>query len=103
MFADAGYDAQQTYEAAAVNHPLRLEVVRRNPHAVGVEIIKRRWVVERTFSWFGRNRRLATRMLFLALRSRPSTRKAANNLGKLPERQSRRGGIWRGWPRPDVR
>ena len=59
VFADGGYDAQQTYKAAAANHPLRLEVVRRNPHAVGFEVIKRRWVVERTFSWFGRNRRLA--------------------------------------------
>ena len=34
-------------------------MVRRNPHAVGFEVIKRRWVVERTFSWFDRNRRLA--------------------------------------------
>ncbi len=59
VFADGGYNAQQTYEAAAANHPLRLEVVRRNPHAVDFEVIKRRWVVERTFSWFGRNRRLA--------------------------------------------
>ena len=59
VFADAGYDAQQTYEAAAANHPLRLEIVRRNPKTVGFEVIKRRWVVERTFSWFGRNRRLA--------------------------------------------
>jgi transposase len=50
VFADAGYDAQQTYEAAAGNHPLRLEIVRRNPKAVGFEVIKRRWVVERTFS-----------------------------------------------------
>ena len=58
VFADTGYDAQQTYEAAAANYPLRLEIVRRNPHAVGFEVIKRRWVVERTFSWFGRNRRL---------------------------------------------
>jgi transposase len=58
VFADGGYDAQKTYEAAAANHPLRLEVVRRNPYAVGFEVIKRRWVVERTFSWFGRNRRL---------------------------------------------
>ena len=53
VFADTGYDAQQTYEAAASNYPLRLEIVRRNPHAVGFEVIKRRWVVERTFSWFG--------------------------------------------------
>ncbi|WP_237478200.1 transposase [Lichenibacterium dinghuense] len=58
MFADTGYNAQQTYGAAAGNG-LRLEVVRRNPHAIGFEVIKRRWVVERTFSWLGRNRRLA--------------------------------------------
>ena len=59
VFADGGYDAGQTFAAAAANHPLRLEVVRRNPNAVGFEVIKRRWVVERTFSWFGRNSRLA--------------------------------------------
>jgi len=58
VFADTGYNSQQTYETAADNS-LRLEIVRRNPHAVGFEVIKRRWVVERTFSWFGRNRRLA--------------------------------------------
>ena len=58
VFADTGYNAQQTYEAAGAN-ALRLEIVRRNHSAVGFEVIKRRWVVERTFSWFGRNRRLA--------------------------------------------
>ena len=58
VFADTGYSAQQTYEAAGAN-ALRLEIVRRNPNAVGFEVIRRRWVVERTFSWFGRNRRLA--------------------------------------------
>ncbi len=58
VFADTGYNAQQTYEAAGAN-ALRLEIVRRNPNAAGFEVIKRRWVVERTFSWFGRNRRLA--------------------------------------------
>ena len=42
VFADGGYDAQQTYEAAAANHPLRLMVVRRDLHAVGFEVIKRR-------------------------------------------------------------
>ena len=51
-------DTQQTYEAAGANS-LRLEIVRRNPNVVGFEVIKRRWVVEQTFSWFGRNRRLA--------------------------------------------
>ena len=58
VFADTGYNAQQTHEAAGANS-IRLEIVRRNPNAVGFEVIKRRWVVERTFSWFGRNRRLA--------------------------------------------
>ncbi len=58
VFADTGYNAQQTYEAAGANG-LRLEVVSRNPNAVGFEVIKRRWVVERTFSWLSRNRRLA--------------------------------------------
>ncbi len=59
VFADGGYNAQQTFEAAAENHPLRIEIVRRKPDAVGFEVIPKRWVVERTFSWFGRNRRLA--------------------------------------------
>jgi transposase len=58
VFADTGYNAQQTYEAAC-DGSLRLEIVRRNPNATGFEVIKKRWVVERTFSWFGRNRRLA--------------------------------------------
>lgn len=58
VFADTGYNAQQTYEAAGANS-LRLEIVRRNPNVVGFEVIKKRWVVERTFSWFGRNLRLA--------------------------------------------
>ena len=37
----------------------RLEVVRRQPDAKGFQILSRRWVVERTFAWFGRYRRLA--------------------------------------------
>jgi transposase len=59
IFADGGYNAQQTFEAAAASYPLRLEFVRRTPDAVGFGVILKRWVVERVFSWFGRNRRLA--------------------------------------------
>ena len=37
----------------------RLEIVHRPPEAKGFQLLPRRWVVERTFGWFGRYRRLA--------------------------------------------
>jgi transposase len=39
--------------------PLRLEIVKRSDTMKGFVVLPRRWVVERTFSCFGRNRRLA--------------------------------------------
>jgi putative transposase len=36
----------------------KLEVGRRPPEVKGFQILPRRWVVERTFGWFGRYRRL---------------------------------------------
>jgi transposase len=36
-----------------------LEIVKRSDAAKGFVLLPRRWVVERTFAWFGRNRRLA--------------------------------------------
>ena len=36
-----------------------LEVVRRPAEARGFEVLPRRWVVERTFGWFNRCRRLS--------------------------------------------
>ena len=38
---------------------LRMEIVKRSDEMKGFVVQPRRWVVERTFSWFGRNRRLA--------------------------------------------
>jgi transposase len=38
---------------------LRLEIVKRSDDLKGFVVLPRRWVVERTFSWFGRNRRIA--------------------------------------------
>ena len=38
---------------------LRLQIVKRTDDTKGFVVLPRRWVVERTFSWFGRNRRLA--------------------------------------------
>jgi putative transposase len=37
----------------------KVEIVKRSDAAKGFVLLPRRWVVERTFAWFGRNRRLA--------------------------------------------
>ena len=36
----------------------RLQIVKRSD-AVGFEVLPKRWIVERTFAWISRNRRLA--------------------------------------------
>ena len=36
-----------------------LEIIKRSDTAKGFVLLPRRWVVERTFAWLGRNRRLA--------------------------------------------
>ena len=58
LFADAGYQGEIALCAAA-RERLRLEIVRRPRDAAGFHLLPRRWVIERTFAWLGRNRRLA--------------------------------------------
>ena len=59
LWADSGYHARQVDAAVAKLPVLRLEIIKRSDRAKGFVVLPRRWVVERTFSWFGRNRRLA--------------------------------------------
>src|SRR5580704_14804285 len=59
LWADPGYNAHQVKDAVARSPGLRLEIVKRTDDIKGFVVLSRRWVVERTFSWFGRNRRLA--------------------------------------------
>ena len=59
VWADAGYDARQVKATVADIPVLSMEIVRRSDNTKGFLVQPRRWVVERTFSWFGRNRRLA--------------------------------------------
>ncbi len=60
LFADSGYQGpifEQAQKRVLPN--LETEIVKRSDAADGFEVIPRRWVVERTFAWFGRCRRLA--------------------------------------------
>ena len=50
-----------TVDAAATAAGLRVEVVAKLPEPKGFHVLKRRWVVERTFGWLGKYRRLAGR------------------------------------------
>ena len=57
-FVDQGYTGQEPAEAAA-KAGLRLEVVKHHEAKRGFVLLPRRWVVERSFAWAARFRRLA--------------------------------------------
>ena len=57
IWADAGYSGKPTDWADEIGGWV-VEIVRR-PRAGKFEVLPRRWVVERTFAWLGRNRRLS--------------------------------------------
>jgi len=58
VFADGGYAGPKLRGALDRIGTWTIEIVRRSDAATGFEIIPRRWVVERTFAWLGRCRRL---------------------------------------------
>ncbi len=57
-YVDQGYTGQAAEEAAA-EHGIRLEVVKHTEAKRGFVLLPRRWVVERSFAWAARFRRLA--------------------------------------------
>jgi putative transposase len=59
LFADGAYAGDKLRLALAERGRWVIEVVRRCDAAKGFEVLPRRWVVERTFAWLGRCRRLA--------------------------------------------
>jgi transposase len=60
LFADAGYQGPKFATGTAEVWPdLVIEIVKRSDTAKGFKLLPRRWVVERTFAWLNRCRRLA--------------------------------------------
>ncbi len=57
LWADAAY--AYIVENVRKNFGWKLEIIRRSDKAKGFEVLPRRWVVERTFGWLGRYRRLS--------------------------------------------
>ena len=59
LFADSTYAGDRLETDMLSMDGANIEIVRRPGQVKGFIVIARRWVVERTFSWLGRCRRLA--------------------------------------------
>jgi len=59
IFADAAYAGDKLATALSTRGTWTIEIIRRSDDHTGFKVLPRRWVVERTFAWLGRCRRLA--------------------------------------------
>ncbi len=59
LWADAMYKKNGLVDWVRDSLNIALEIVEREPDQVGFKVLPRRWVVERTFAWLGRYRRLS--------------------------------------------
>jgi putative transposase len=57
LWADSGYTG--TLETWAADHGWRVEIIAKAPKAIGFHVLPKRWIVERTFAWIGKCRRLS--------------------------------------------
>ena len=59
VFADGGYAGDKLKAALTKIGDWTIEIIKRSDRVKGFVVLPRRWVVERTFAWLNRNRRLA--------------------------------------------
>jgi putative transposase len=59
ILADRVYRGEQLRQAIGDCGPWTIQIVERPPGSKGFQLLPRRWVVERSFAWLGRSRRLA--------------------------------------------
>jgi putative transposase len=58
IWADGGYAGKLIDWTRQLGHWI-LEIVKRSDDVTGFAVLPKRWIVERTFAWFGRYRRLS--------------------------------------------
>lgn len=58
LWAEGG-NAGSLIEQVREHLDVILEIVAREPGQVGFQVLPKRWIVERTFAWLGRHRRLS--------------------------------------------
>ena len=60
LYADGGYQGPEFQSAMKrILARVNVEIVKRSAQATGFVALPKRWIVERTFAWLGRCRRLA--------------------------------------------
>jgi putative transposase len=59
VFADGGYDREHLHTYVWCETDVTLEIVTRSKDQKGFQVLSKRWIVERTFAWLSRFRRLA--------------------------------------------
>jgi putative transposase len=59
IWADGAYSGEELARWGEETGEWELEIVERERAAEGFEVLPKRWIVERTFSWLVRNRRLS--------------------------------------------
>ena len=59
IWADGAYSGEELARWCEEQGGWKLDIVERNREAEDLEVLSKRWIVERTFSWLIRNRRLS--------------------------------------------